>query len=73
MVTIPLPRSNNEVGSGTGVGVGLPKQVVQNGVIATLGLGVGDGLPVQPLTQNGVIAGDGDGDEVTQPIHGGFS
>jgi hypothetical protein len=57
---MPLPNNNNEVGSGTGGGVGEPKQFTQNGVIPTLG----EGVAVQ-LAQNGVIPGLGVGDGVS--------
>jgi hypothetical protein len=63
---MPLPNSNIDVGSGTvGVGVG-EKQLTQNGVIPTLGEGVG---AQPPETQNGVISTLGLGEGVV--MHSG--
>src|SRR4051812_34619351 len=64
MVTIPLPRSSNEVGSGTGGGVG--EQFTQNTLISTLGLGLGFGVQ---LTQNTLGLGNGVGVGVAHSGH----
>lgn len=48
---MPLPSSNNEVGSGT---FGVGEQLMQNGVMPPIGVGV-------QLMQNGVMFGVGGG------------